>query len=279
MDACSRLGVQRFAINTHHLAGAWQEFGEPTGLLDATQGDNGEPVTRRRWHGREVALFHETVLLETGGGLKNIQPWIADEPLLIHNADIFSNIPLEKLAAAHGASGLPVTLALRSAGVAKHVALDVTQSRVTDIRGRLGIAAGTHVFSGIYCINPEFLEWLPRHEKISVIPAFLELAKRGALGATIIDEGSWLDLGDREAYLRAHRELALAPAIHPEAVIDDGALIEDSIIGPGAVVASGAVVKKSILWPGSRIAATALLESCIVCSGSLIEGQHQDQDV
>ena len=37
----------------------------------------------------------------------------------------------------------------------------------------------------------------------------LELAKSGQLGAITLDEGVWLDLGDRESYLQAHRELEL----------------------------------------------------------------------
>ena len=178
MAACSRAGIQRFAINTHHLPEAWNGFGA----------------------GNEVTFFHEPILLETGGGLKNIATWIGSDPLLVHNGDIFSTLPLEKLIAAHEASGLPVTLALRSEGTAKHIAINAAGTRVTDIRKILGRAEGTHVFSGIYCVNPGFLDGIPADEKISVIPAFLELAKAGKLGAIVLDEGLWLDLGDRASY-------------------------------------------------------------------------------
>ena len=199
-----------------------------------------------------ITLFHEPVLLETGGGLKNLGAWMGDEALLVHNGDIFSTLPLEKLIAAHEASGLPVTLALRSEGVARHIALDLSGSRVTDIRNLLGNNGGTHVFTGIYCVNPGFLDLIPAGEKISVIPAFLELAKAGQLGAIVLDEGVWLDLGDRESYLQAHRELGLGPAIHPQAVVA-GALIERSVIGPGAVIEAGAVVRDSVVWPGGKV--------------------------
>jgi mannose-1-phosphate guanylyltransferase len=101
---------------------------------------------------------------------------------------------VDRLIAAHEASGLPVTLALRSHGVAKHIALD--GDRAIDIRGMLGRAEGTHVFSGIYCFNPDLFGLIPAGEKVSVIPAFLELAKQGRLGAVVLDEGDWRDLGD-----------------------------------------------------------------------------------
>ena len=99
LDACESAGIRRFAINTHHLPETWNDF---TAL----------PENR----GRDITLFHEPVLLETGGGLKNIAPWINEQPLLVHNGDIFSTLPLDKLIAAHKASGLPVTLALRTEG-------------------------------------------------------------------------------------------------------------------------------------------------------------------
>ena len=257
MEACARAGIARFAINTHHLPEAWSGFDSE----------------------RDVTLFHEPVLLETGGGLKNIAAWVSDDALLIHNGDIFSTLPLEKLIAAHEASGLPVTLALRSEGIAKHITLDPSGTRVTDIRKLLGKSEGSHVFSGIYCVSPGFLDLIPAGEKISVIPAFLELAKTGQLGAIVLDEGVWLDLGDRESYLQAHRELDLGPAIHPLATIGIGAIVERSIVGPGAMIESGAVVRDSVVWPGGRVAANAVLERCIVFSPDPAGGPHQDADL
>ncbi len=262
LDACARAGIRRFAINTHHLPDAWDDF---TAL----------PENRKR----DITLFHEPVLLETGGGLANIASWTDGQPLLVHNGDIFSTLPLDRLIAAHQASGLPVTLALRSEGVQKHVALDDSLSRVTDLRQKLGRAPGTHVFSGIYCVNPDFLGLLPPGEIISIIPAFLELAKEGQLGAIVLDDGVWIDLGDRDAYLQAHRELALGPAIHPAARIASGASIENSVVGPGAVVASGAVVRDSVLWPDTHISGDAVLDRCIVFSDCPVTGTQHHRDL
>jgi len=262
MAACARAGVSRFAINTHHLSEAWDDFSMQPG--NST---------------RDVTFFHEPILLETGGGLKNIEAWIGGMPLLVHNGDIFSTLPLEKLIAAHEASGLPVTLALRSQGEAKHIALDDSMTQVTDIRRLLGRADGTHVFSGIYCVNPGFLDLLPPQQKISIIPAFLELARNAQLGAVVLDEGVWLDLGDRDSYLQAHHELDLGPAIHPLADVQPGAVVENSVIGPGAVIASGAIVRNSVVWSGGRVLNPANLDRCIVCSGKPITGSHQNADL
>jgi len=257
IDECKKEGIHRFAINTHHLPDAWENFSAEN----------------------DITLFHEPVLLETGGGLKNIEPWTEEQPLLVHNGDIYSSLPLRKLIAAHQASGLPVTLAVRSVGTARHIGLNHIEDRVTDIRGSLGKSDGTHVFTGIYCVNKVFLEMLPKDEKVSVIPAFIQLAKEGKLGAIVIDGGVWLDLGERDSYLAAHRDLNLGPAIHPDAVIGEGAIVDGSVIGPGAVVEAGAKVIDSVVWADARITSDADLTRCIVCSVDPVSGHHHNEDL
>lgn len=284
LDACEAAGISRFAINVHHLPELWRDetFGIPNGAWTepGLKGVNGLPAEFGHWHGRPVHLFEEPDLLETGGGLKNLAHWIDDAPLLIHNGDIFSTLPLDRLLASHAASGLPVTLALRSHGDATHIALDPTGERVVDIRQKLGRAEGTHVFTGIYCVNRGFLDLLPPGEKVSVIPAFLELAARGQLGAITLDEGHWMDLGDRESYLRAHRELHdLGPAIHPAADVSPAATVERSVVGPGAKIEAGAIVRDSVVWPNAVVRADAVLDRCIVYSDQPVSGQFADADL
>ena len=255
-EACASVGVSRFAVNTHHLAGAWEAFEPPAGT--------------------SVDYFHEPVLLDTGGGLKNIEAWIGGKPTLIHNGDILTRMPLNVLIEAHLASGRIATLAVRRHGPPPHLALDAGGTRVTDIHRMLDRADGTHGFTGVYCVNPEFLELLPHGEVASVIPAFLECIRRGELGAVVIDEGLWLDLGDRESYLRAHRELDLAPGIHRDAIIEPTAEITRSAIGPGARVDAGARLDGCVVWPGAHVRAGADLVDCIVATTA--GGTHRGAD-
>ncbi len=266
MESCRAAGITEFAINTHHLAEQWGRVDGGWLMVDGEElgvsGGNGLPSKVGSWRGLPLNLFHEPTLLETGGGVKNIETWAGGESVLVHNGDIYASLPLDRLLAAHEASGNAVTLAIRSQGDAKHIALD--GDRVIDIRKMLGVAEGTHVFSGIYCFTPELLKLLPPREKISVIPAFLELAKQGRLGAIVLDEGDWRDLGDPAAYLAAHRELALGPEIHPEAIIDPTATVERSVIGPRAEIGAGAVVRDSVVWPEEKVGTGEFVESRIV---------------
>lgn len=230
VEACEAVGCSRFAINTHHLPGKWEGFGR----------------------GRDVSFFHERVLLETGGGLKNIEGWVGEGSLLVHNGDIFSSMDLGKLVAAHEASGDEVTLGLRSGGGARKISLG-EGGRVEDVRSEVRGLVGTHVFTGIYCVRREFLRRIPAGEVIAVIPAFQELVGEGGMGGVLLDEGEWMDLGDVGSYLAAHGELALQERVHPEAVIGEGAVVEGSVIGRGAVIGVGARVVDSVVWPGARV--------------------------
>ena len=72
MRRCYDCGIREFIINTHHLAEAWdQAFPE------------------RSWNGCPVHFSHEPVLLDSGGGVKKIEPLAsAEEPLLVINGDM-----------------------------------------------------------------------------------------------------------------------------------------------------------------------------------------------
>ncbi|MDX1680309.1 MAG: hypothetical protein R3242_06225, partial [Akkermansiaceae bacterium] len=104
-------------------------------------------------------------------------------------------------------------------------------------------------------------------------------AESGRLGGVVMDEGEWLDLGDREAYLQAHRELDLGARIHPEAQIEEGAKVVNSVVGPGAVVKAGAVVRDSVLWPNTRVEGDADLEGCIIYSDHPVRGVQKHADL
>jgi mannose-1-phosphate guanylyltransferase len=255
-EACMASGISRFAVNTHHLAGQWKHFYPPQGSV--------------------VDFFHEPILLDTGGGLKNLESWAAGKPLLVHNGDILTTLPLQSLIDAHHASGKIATLAIRRDGPPPHIALDASGTQVRDIRRMLDRADGTHGFTGVYCVNPEFFRLLPENEVASVIPAFLACARMGELGAAVIDEGLWLDLGDRDSYLRAHRDLDLAPKVHPDAAIAPSAVITNSVIGPGARVDGDARLTNCVVWPRAHVREHADLTDCIVATEA--SGTHRGAD-
>ncbi len=259
LDHCIAAGISDFAINTHHLHEAWhQAFPEGS------------------YRGAKLTFFHEPILLETGGGIKNIAEWINGDPILVYNGDIITDLPIDRLMTGHMASNNVATLATQDHGPALHLAIE--GHRITDIRGLVNGQEGQHQFTGIYCIDAEILDLIPADEKISVIPAFLELIKRGQLGAYHVKgTPQWLDLGTRESYLEA--SFSMTPEVHAEADIAPSAQITNSWIGPGCTVEDGAHIQDSILWAGSSVLRDAQLTNCIVHSTSPVTGVHQDADL
>jgi len=260
------VGVKRIVVNTHHCAEAY---------------DRAFPGNAYRH--AALTFRHEPVLLETGGGIKNVEDLLGGAPFLVYNGDILSTLPLEPALAHHFASGNEVTLVLRSHGGPLQVAFDPATARVLDIGHRLERAPGTHLFTGIYVVNPAFLRRL-KLEKLSVIPAFLEMITQGAaLGAVVIDEGGWWDLGTREHYLEVHRTLrATDPTacwVHPTAQVHPTArLTGATCVGAGAKIGPSAHLHDCILWEGTTIAPESALTRCILTENQSACGKHTDID-
>ena len=235
---CQSAGITDFAINTHHLAEKWE-----TSYPD------------HQFHGSPLKFFHEPTLLETGGGIRNIASFIGSDPIMIYNGDILTDIDIQKLINQHEASGNVATLALRSTG--ENCNVNISGEHVTDMRNILGNTPGTHQFTGIYCINPEILNLIPDEKVVSVVPAFIQLIHDQKLGAVVLDDGDWFDIGNPDAYRAVHQHLrsSRTDAIHPSAHIHPDAHVDfdTCIIGPGAHIQSGATLKNTIVWPGVNV--------------------------
>jgi len=270
-DQLIKAGAAEIVVNTHHC---------PEAYGGAFPGD--------RYNGAPLIFEHEPILLETAGGIKNVERHFAGEPFLVYNGDILANLPIAKILAHHRASGSEVTMVLRSTGEPLHIALD--GGRVVDIAGRLGSTAPRYLFTGIYVIEPAFLKRIPPRTKISVIPIFMEMIKQGApLGGMVLDEGLWWDLGERDKYLDVHKALGSLDffgdgrewrvPIHPTASVSPDARISGFLAaGPGAAIEAGAQVTDCILWEGARISSGSALDRCILTAGRTAAGAHCGAD-
>jgi len=186
MDHCLSVGVKRFIVNTHHCAAAYDET-FPDG----------------NWLGTPILFRNEPVLLNTAGGLKNIEELLEEEEtILVYNGDILSDLPLSRLLTAHAAAGREVTLALRSNGPLLNVCLDAS-GEICDFRDLLGNQGVRRcLFSGISVVERRFLRRLIPGKAESTIPVFAAMIAEapGSVASAVIDEGIWEDIGDPEAY-------------------------------------------------------------------------------
>lgn len=255
-------GVQRLIVNTHWRSDVYEQvFPEPV--------YRGVPLAFRD---------EQPEVLETGGGIKNVEDLLSGGPFWVYNGDIFTTLPLEPALRAHGEAGNEVTLILRSSGGPLRVAFE--NGRVLDLRGTLG-HEGKYLFAGIYLVEPSFLARIPAGRKVDVVPIFIEMIRTGAkLGGVVIDEGEWFDLGSREQYLEVHRHLSGGPWIDSSAEIAPDARISGATtVGAGAKIGPGAVVHDSLVWARGEVGASAKLDRCIVAGGRIAHGSLRDMDV
>lgn len=271
-DHLAAAGVKSFVVNTHHLPDEFERT-----------------FASGRYRSFPVRLVHEPLLLETGGGIKNVEPWLGDAPFLVYSGDILTDLALAPLLEEHHARGNDVTLALRDTGLASQVAFH--EGRVLDIGARLG-HIGNLDYANVSVWNPDALARFSLGEKISFIPILTKwISEGGRIGGVVANDGKWFNLGSPAQYLEVQREIVergwrpgyLQPdewpeRLAPDAQVDPTArVIGCSSIGAGCRVGAEALVEDSVLWPGAEIAARAQLKRCIVRAHRVVEGAHTDE--
>lgn len=189
LDHLAKAGVEQVVINTHHAPACWPQT-----------------FPSRKYQKLQLQFRYEPVLLDTGGGLKNVEDLLLDGGTFwIYNGDILTNLPLQKAWEHHRQSGNLATMVLRSTQEPRHVSLG-KDGRITDVRGKLGTGQpGEYLFTGIHLVEPDIFRHILQVEIQSIIPIYLGLIQKGEkIGGVVIDEGEWSDIGTLSEYERVN---------------------------------------------------------------------------
>jgi mannose-1-phosphate guanylyltransferase len=274
LDHLIGVGVNRFVINTHRHPKLFQNF-----------------FATREYAGFPVRLAHEPDLLETGGGIKNAESHLGNEPFLTYSGDILTDANLQPLIDEHFRRGNDVTLAVRQTGLAAAVAL--RDHRIVDISNRYGVA-GNFDFANIAVWNSVIFQRIPPRKKISFIPIIGDWIGQGArIGGVVMNDGKWFNISSRAEYLEVHRTILrqnwkpnfVKPGEWPErtsssAIVDSSAqLCGCTVVGRNCRVGANAILEDTILWPDAEIASQSRLEACIIRSRKKVSGIHHGIDI
>ena len=186
MEHLRTAGIRRFIVNTHHCA---QKYAEVFPSAD--------------WQGIPITFRHETILLDTAGGIKNIEDLVAqDKRIIIYNGDIVTDFPLKPLIRRHFDLKADVTLALRSHGPLLNVNID-REGFICDMRGllkRRGVQSC--LFAGVYIMETIFLSRLKAGKVESIVLPLTEAVRENSrsVAGCVIDKGYWYDIGSPEEY-------------------------------------------------------------------------------
>lgn len=196
-------GVERIVVNVHHFAGQVISFLH----------DNGN-------FGMDIRISDESdMLLDTGGGIKKALPmFIPDEPVLIHNVDILSNVDLRWLYEKH--DGADATL-LVSRRVTKRYLLFADNMRLV---GWTNVETGEvkspypgldvsdcrmFAFSGIHVFSPRLFPLMDGFpEKFGIIDFYLRVCDTVVIRGCVKEDLKLLDVGKLDTLAAAEKFLA-----------------------------------------------------------------------
>lgn len=189
-----RHGITEVIINLHHLGH----------LIEKELGDGLRL-------GMQISYSREPVILGTGGGIKQAEPFFKGEPFLVLNGDTLLELDLGAVIRFHEERNALATMVLREDpdvdrwGV---VEIDSEQRVVRIIGHGLPDAARTEkrMFAGVHVMHPQLLKGVPTGQASSIIDAYVDAIHRGARILGYSMDGYWSDVGTPERYAQAQQD-------------------------------------------------------------------------
>ena len=197
-------GFTDITINIHH-------FGQQ--IIDFLKEKNN--------YGIDIHISDEReYLLDTGGGIKHASTFLeGDEPFLVHNVDIFSNIDLNELYNYHIQNKALATLLVSQRKTSRYLLFNKTKQLCGWRNRETGEVKSyypyfnpdqylAYAFSGIHVISPEIFrsmeEWTG---KFSIIQFYLSICAKANIHAYEAPELKLIDVGKKETLLQAEQWL------------------------------------------------------------------------
>lgn len=191
IEKLSRAGFEELVVNVHHFSEQIIEF--------LNDNDN---------FGQKIHISDETdSLLDTGGGLYKASKYF-DEPFLLYNVDIFSDINLREMFAYHTGSDNLATLAVQSRLSNKRLYFDRSTMSLckwrNEVTGEEKVVRNSHscisfAFSGIHVASPQLFDFM-ESGKYSIIDTYLLAAKTAKISYFDHSSGFWRDMGHLRFY-------------------------------------------------------------------------------
>lgn len=199
-------GIDDITVNCHHFSSQIVEF-----------------IHEKGWNINIVEEIGQP--LETGGAILNAAPFLeGDEPVLVHNVDILSNVDFQELREAFKISGSDAMLLVSERDSSRKLIFDNNWK----LRGWHSLKSGEFkpvsfvddpsfkefAFSGIYIISPDLIEGMRRlgwEGKFSIIDFFLSTLNRFNFTGYLKKNLDIIDIGKPETLKLAETKCGLLP--------------------------------------------------------------------
>lgn len=198
-------GFTEIVINIHH-------FGEQ--IIDFLKANDNFGLTIHISDERDE-------LLDTGGGIKKAASFFeGNEPFLIHNVDILSDINLKELYEYHLQSGNDATLLASKRQTVRYLLFDETNRLSGWINKNTlqtkpeGFVYNENIhreyaFSGIHVASPSLFNFMDNNweGKFSIMDFYLQTCQKAKLGGYLKEELNLIDIGKPETLEKAEEFL------------------------------------------------------------------------
>jgi mannose-1-phosphate guanylyltransferase/phosphomannomutase len=251
--------------------------------------------------GVRMVYATEETPLGTAGSVRNAMAEL-DETFLVISGDVLTDIDLSAVVAFHQEKGALATLGLKAMDNPLEFGIVITRDDGT-IERFLEKPTWGQVFSdtintGIYVLEPEIFEYIEANKPVDfsseVFPSLLE-AEKPLYG--YVAEGYWEDVGNLEAYVRAHQDvldgrvevdipgfrlgegvwLGEGSEIHPSAKVEGPVIIGDycrvdanahlreySVLGSNVRVGEDAFIHRAIVQDNVYLGPGVRLRGCVI---------------
>lgn len=193
-------GFEHIVINIHHLGDQIIDF------LAANQN-----------FGLHIDISDERdYLLDTGGGIKKAECFLqGNEPFLIHNVDILSNVDLLQLYNHHRETNSLATLLVSRRNTSRYLLFNKENKLCGWRNHETGEVKSyypyfdpeqydEYAFGGIHVISPEIFHWMEEWTgKFSIINFYLSICARTTIQAYPAENLRLLDIGKPDTLAKA----------------------------------------------------------------------------
>ncbi len=189
-------GIKEFVINVHHFADQIFDF-----------------LEKNENFGVNIQISDESdEVLETGGGLVKAKDLLGNQPFLVMNVDILTDLNISELMKFHLENQPLVTLAVSDRKSSRKLLFENNNQ----LKGWKNLNSGEEIiasekpltekaFSGIHIIHPEIFEKMPNSGKFSIMTTYMELMKTEKILGFDHSGGILVDVGRPESVLEAER--------------------------------------------------------------------------
>ncbi|MCX6074306.1 MAG: sugar phosphate nucleotidyltransferase [Campylobacterales bacterium] len=246
----------------------------------------------------------------TAGAVKKAQEVIGDENFIIISGDLVTDFDFQKIFDYHASKHSKLTITLTSVENPLEFGV-VIANEEGEIEKFLEKPSWGEVFSdtintGIYIIEPEILDYIPKNENFDFAKDLFPLLMRQGIKLMAgYASGYWRDVGNPESYRDVYEDI-LAGKIkfqmggeaikYPEGVLiceDDnlfderieitgivvignnvtikkGAKLNNVVIGDNVVIGASSKISNTVIWDDVVIGNNSKLDGCVICCNNTI---------